>query len=209
MSKTPGNIFMVVAPSGAGKSSLVNALLQQDKNIGLSISCTTRAPRQGEVHGKHYFFVSEDQFKSMQANGELLESAHVHGNYYGTPKQYVEQQLAAGHDILLEIDWQGAAQVRQQFSDLIDIFILPPSLEALKERLQNRGQDSADVIERRINGAATEIKHALDCEYVIINNDFNAALQQLQQIVNTARLRGATQAKLHAELFASLGVLTH
>lgn len=198
---------MVVAPSGAGKSSLVNALLNEDSNIGLSISCTTRAPRPGETNNVHYTFLSLDEFKELKENNQLLEWAQVHDNFYGTPKAYVQERVDQGQDILLEIDWQGAAQVREHFPEVVDIFILPPSIEILKERLQKRGQDSAEVIERRIRAAGEEIEHANECEYVIINDDFSVALQQLQQIVAVSRLRFACQAKKHQKLFHNYGIL--
>lgn len=207
MKNYPGNVFMVVAPSGAGKSSLVNALLNEDSNIGLSISCTTRAPRPGETNNVHYTFLSLDEFKELKENNQLLEWAQVHDNFYGTPKAYVQERVDQGQDILLEIDWQGAAQVREHFPEVVDIFILPPSIEILKERLQKRGQDSAEVIERRIRAAGEEIEHADECEYVIINDDFSVALQQLQQIVAVSRLRFACQAKKHQKLFHNYGIL--
>ena len=198
---------MVVAPSGAGKSSLVNALLSEDSNIGLSISCTTRAPRPGETNNVHYSFLTTKEFEKLKNNNELLEWAKVHDNYYGTPKAYVQERVNNGQDILLEIDWQGAIQVREQFPEVVDIFILPPSIEILKDRLQKRGQDSAEVIERRIRAAGEEIQHADECEYVIINDDFSVALQQLQQIVAFSRLRFACQAKRHEKLFHNYGIL--
>lgn len=197
---------MVVAPSGAGKSSLVSALLSEDSNIGLSISCTTRQPRVGEINNVHYNFLSVEEFEHLKNNNELLEWAKVHDNYYGTPKAYVQDRINKGQDILLEIDWQGAAQVREQFPEVIDMFILPPSIEILKERLQKRGQDSDEVIERRIRAASEEIEHAYECEYVIINDDFSVALQQIQQIVAVSRLRFACQAKKHEKLFQSYGI---
>ncbi len=198
---------MVVAPSGAGKSSLISALLKEDSNIGLSISCTTRAPRPGEQDNVHYKFLSVEEFETLRDNNELLEWAKVHDNYYGTPKAYVQERINKGQDILLEIDWQGAAQVREQFPQVIDIFILPPSIEILNERLNKRGQDSQAGIERRVLAASKEIAQADKCEYVIINDDFSVALQQLQQIVAVARLRFASQAKKHSELFQSYGIL--
>ena len=207
MKNTTGNVPIVVAPSSAGKASLVNALLNEDSNIGLSISCTTRAPRPGETNNVHYSFLSTKEFEKLKDNNELLEWAQVHDNYYGTPKAYVQERVNKGQDILLEIDWQGAQQVRQQFPEVVDIFILPPSIEILKERLQKRGQDSAEVIERRIRAAGEEIEHADECEYVIINDDFSVALQQLQQIVAVSRLRFACQAKKHERLFHNYGIL--
>ena len=207
MKNFPVNVFMVVAPSGAGKSSLISALLKEDSNIGLSISCTTRAPRPGEQDNVHYKFLSVEEFETLRDSNELLEWAKVHDNYYGTPKAYVQERIDKGQDILLEIDWQGAAQVREQFPQVIDVFILPPSIEILNERLNKRGQDSQAVIERRVLAASKEIAQADKCEYVIINDDFSVALQQLQQIVAVARLRFASQAKKHSELFQSYGIL--
>lgn len=198
---------MVVAPSGAGKSSLISALLSEDSNIGLSISCTTRAPRPGEQDNVHYKFLSVAEFETLRDNNELLEWAKVHDNYYGTPKAYVQERIDKGQDILLEIDWQGAAQVREQFPQVIDIFILPPSIAILNERLNKRGQDSQEVIARRVLAASKEIEQADKCEYVIINDDFSVALQQLQQIVAVARLRFACQAKKHKDLFHTYGIL--
>lgn len=208
MKNYPGNVFMIVAPSGAGKSSLVNALLNEDSNIGLSISCTTRAPRPGETNDVHYRFLSVEEFERLKDNNELFEWAKVHDNYYGTPKAYVQDRINQGQDILLEIDWQGAAQVRQHLPEVVDIFILPPSIDILEKRLQKRGQDSEDVIKRRIHAASEEIAHANECGYVIINDDFSVALQQLQQIVAVSRLRFACQAKKHQSLFQDYGILT-
>lgn len=207
MKDYPGNVFMIVAPSGAGKSSLVNALLNEDSNIGLSISCTTRDPRPGETNNVHYNFITLEEFEDLKNNNALLEWAKVHNNYYGTPKAYVQDRINKGQDILLEIDWQGAAQVREQFPEVIDIFILPPSIEILKDRLNKRGQDSQEVIEQRVRAASDEIAHANECEYVIINDDFSVALQQLQQIVAVSRLRFACQAKKHEKLFHNYGIL--
>ena len=206
MSSAAGNVFLVVAPSGAGKSSLVNALLSQDPSIHLSVSCTTRAPRSGELDGKDYRFVTNDTFEQLRAGDQLLEWAQVHGNYYGTPRDAVDAAIRSGTDILLEIDWQGARQVERLFPRAVGIFILPPSIAALRDRLTRRGQDAPDVIERRIQGAAAEIAHASEFEYVIINQDFSVALQELSLIIGAARLRRENQAARHAALFASLGV---
>lgn len=197
---------MVVAPSGAGKSSLVNALLAEDPAICLSISCTTRAPRPAEVDGRDYRFVSVEAFERMQQSNQLLEWALVHGNYYGTPRDRIDQATALGQDVLLEIDWQGARQVKQRYPQAIGIFVLPPSIAALEERLQARGQDSQDVIARRIQAASEEISHAPEFEYVIINQEFSVALRELVQLVRTARLRYPSQAHRHADLFASFGL---
>lgn len=201
-----GNIFMVVAPSGAGKSSLVNAVLSEDSNINLSISCTTRTPRPGEVDKKHYRFVSLEQFHQLKDEGNMLEWAEVHGNFYGTPRDKVSASLEQGQDIILEIDWQGARQVKTYYPQAIGIFILPPSIEALKTRLHKRGQDSEAVITKRLLAAGSEMAHASDCEYVIINQEFNHALAQIQQIIAAARLRYAAQATRHADLFTQLGI---
>lgn len=197
---------MVVAPSGAGKSSLVNALLAEDPSIVLSISCTTRTPRPGEEHDKHYRFVSVDHFNAMREQNALLEWAEVHGNFYGTPRDRIDQALAQGRDVLLEIDWQGARQVRRFFPQAIGIFILPPSIEALETRLTKRGQDAPHVISRRLLAAGSEMSHASECQYVIINQEFSVALTQLGQIVAAARLRYAVQASRNAELFSQLGI---
>ena len=205
-SLTPGNIFMVVAPSGAGKSSLVNALLAEDDQISLSISCTTRDPRPGEIGNRHYRFVDKDAFVALRDEGQLLEWAEVHGNFYGTPRDYVEECIRNGRDVLLEIDWQGARQIKRHFPDAIGIFILPPSLEALEARLRNRGQDSPQVITKRLLAAGGEMAHVAECQYVIINQEFSIALSQLAQIVAASRLRYASQVARHAELFSQLGI---
>ncbi|MCC2595489.1 guanylate kinase [Pusillimonas sp. MFBS29] len=206
MSSNSGNIFMVVAPSGAGKSSLVNALLAQDPSLVLSISCTTREPRPGEEAGKHYRFVSHDEFNELRDNNAMLEWAEVHGNFYGTPRDRIDEALSQGHDVLLEIDWQGARQVTKHFPQAIGIFILPPSIEALEARLTKRGQDSPQVISRRLLAAGGEMSHASECQYVIINQEFSVALRQLSEIVAATRLRYATQARRHTELFSQLGI---
>jgi len=205
---TVGNLFMVVAPSGAGKSSLVNALLSGDHSICLSISCTTRAARPGEQDGREYHFLTVEEFRKRRAAGDFLESAEVHGNYYGTSRRYIEEQMHDGQDVLLEIDWQGARQVRKKFPQALGIFILPPSIEALEARLHKRGQDSPSVIMRRLLAAGGEIAHASEFEYVIINQDFATALQELSHIVSAARLRYANQASRNAALFAQLGLQT-
>jgi len=206
MSQATGNVFMISAPSGAGKSSLVNALLAHDPSIRLSVSCTTRPPRTGETDGKDYRFVSVAEFESLKNTNQLLEWAQVHGNYYGTPRDLIDQAVEAGQNVILEIDWQGARQVRQLFPETISIFILPPSIEALRERLQNRGQDPEDVISRRVQAASTEISHAPEFEYVIINQEFSVALAELAQIVHTARFRYSSQCARHQALFASFGL---
>jgi guanylate kinase len=201
-----GSLFMVVAPSGAGKSTLVNALLAQEPAIKLSISTTTRAPRPGETHGKEYYFTNAEDFVARAQAGEFLEWAEVHGNYYGTSRIMVEQQMQTGTDILLEIDWQGARQVKMLFPQAAGIFFLPPSIDALEERLNKRATDAPHVITRRLLAAGGEIAHAPEFEYVIINQDFPVALSELSAIVRAARCRFAQQAARNASLFAQLGI---
>jgi guanylate kinase len=201
-----GNVFLVVAPSGAGKSTLVNALLERDSNIQLSISTTTRPPRPGEVGGREYNFVAVEEFMRRRAAGEFLESAEVHGNYYATSRVWIEERVRAGTDVLLEIDWQGARQVKVEFPHAVGIFILPPSIDALESRLHKRGQDAAAVISRRLLAAGSEIAHAPEFEYVIINEDLDVALAQLIAIVTAARLRFGTQVARHHRLFAQFGI---
>jgi len=206
MTNAAGNVFLITAPSGAGKSSLVNALLAQDPDLQLSVSCTTRAPRDGEINGRDYHFVSEAEFLAMREQSNLLEWALVHGNYYGTPREPLEKALESGQDIMLEIDWQGAAQVRQLLPAVIGIFVLPPSLDALESRLRTRAKDSDEVIASRMAAAASEIAHAHEFDYVIVNQTFDEALAQLSHIVACARLRYPRQALTHALLFNSLGL---
>jgi len=201
-----GSLFLVVAPSGAGKSSLVNALLQQEPTIKLSISYTTRAPRPGEQNGREYFFTSTEDFAKRRDAGEFLEWAEVFGNYYGTSFLQIAQQIAAGTDVLLEIDWQGAQQVKKQFPHAVGVFILPPSIGALEERLKKRGQDEPHVITRRILAAGGEIAHAPEFEYVIINQEFTVALSELSAIVKATRCRFAQQMTRNVSLFAQLGI---
>ena len=201
-----GSLFMVAAPSGAGKSTLVNALLAQEPGIKLSVSTTTRPPRPGEQHGREYFFTTPEDFVARAHAGEFLEWAEVHGNYYGTSRIFVEDQMKTGTDMLLEIDWQGARQVKKQFPQAAGIFILPPSIAALEERLHKRGQDESHVITRRLLAAGGEIAHAPEFEYVIINQDFTVALSELSAIVRAARCRFAQQAARNTSLFAQLGI---
>ena len=184
-----GNLFIVSAPSGAGKTSLVNALLTSNRQIDLSISYTTRSPRPGEIDGKDYHFVSRDTFLAMAKNGDFLESAEVYGNLYGTSQSWIAAETANGRDILLEIDWQGAVQVRKKFPGCISIFILPPTLQALEDRLKTRKQDSAEVIARRIASAMEDVAHVVEFDYVIINDKLDEALQQLNAVVVAAGLR--------------------
>lgn len=201
-----GTIFLIAAPSGAGKSSLVNALLAKDPSIVLSISCTTRPMRPGEENGKHYYFVSVDEYKRLRDTNNLLEHAEVHTNFYGTPAQPVQKALQAGQDVLLEIDWQGAKQVRQHYPNAIGIFILPPSIEALEERLRKRGQDDDHVISRRLLAAGGEMAHVGEFQYTIINEDFDTALAELQTIIQASRLRTSEQAQFHSNVFNQLGI---
>jgi guanylate kinase len=195
-----GNLFIVCAPSGAGKTTLVAALLKADSGIRLSVSYTTRKPRAGEVDGREYHFVSQEKFQEMTAAGAFLESALVHSNYYGTSQPWINDQRAAGADILLEIDWQGAAQVRKMMPDAIGIFILPPSFEALVSRLNTRAQDPPDVIARRIAGAREEISHVSEFKYVIINDKFDEAVKDLVSIVRARRLLATSQLARHSDL---------
>jgi guanylate kinase len=189
-----GNLFVVVAPSGAGKTSLVGELLKHDAHIKLSVSYTTRAPRTGEVDGREYHFVARDKFEAMIAAGDFLEHALVHGNYYGTSKRWIERELAGDHDVLLEIDWQGARQVRKLFSQMTGIFILPPSLAELRRRLEGRGKDSPETIAKRLANASEEISHVLEFEYIIVNESFQTALGELLAVVRATRVSRAQQA---------------
>lgn len=195
-----GNLFIVSAPSGAGKTSLVDALLKADPQVCKSVSFTTRAPRMGEADGREYHFVSNAEFERMQARHEFLESAQVHGNRYGTSRTWVAAEAKKGLDILLEIDWQGAAQVRKLVPAAISIFILPPSLAALEARLKTRAVDSPEAIAQRLANARGEITHVDEFEYVIINEDFSRAAQDLISIVRAERLRLARQLALHNDL---------
>lgn len=199
-----GNLFIITAASGAGKTSLVRALLQQDAQIQLSVSYTTRQPRVGEVNGEHYHFVDEASFLKMLDENDFLESANVHGARYGTSKTCVNEVLAAGQDLILEIDWQGAAQVRQFYPEAISIFILPPSMQELESRLRGRGQDSDEVITKRLAAAKDEMSHVGEFDYVTINNKFEVALEDLNAIVRTQRLKREKQLARHATLLKGL-----
>jgi guanylate kinase len=196
-----GNLYIVAAPSGAGKTTLVNALLEGNHDIALSVSYTTRSPRPGEVDHREYHFVTRSEFLAMIARGDFLEHAEVHGNHYGTSAPWIRQQTEAGRDLLLEIDWQGARQVRRQIPDAIGIFVMPPSMQELERRLRKRGHDSDQVIERRLASALEEIRHVDEFEYVIINKDFDTALADLLAIVRASRLRLARQRQRHPEIF--------
>ena len=195
-----GTLFIVCAPSGAGKTSLVAELLKVDPGVRLSVSYTTRNPRPGEIDGREYHFVTTRKFEEMAAAGAFLESALVHGNYYGTSQLWINEQRAGGGDILLEIDWQGAAQVRKMIPDAIGIFILPPSFDALISRLNKRAQDPPGVISRRIAAARAEISHVSDFNYVIINDKFDAAARDLVTIVRAQRLLASAQLARHRDL---------
>ncbi|MBI3901514.1 MAG: guanylate kinase [Nitrosomonadales bacterium] len=199
-----GNLFVVSAPSGAGKTSLVTALLANNKGLSLSISYTSRAPRPGETDGKDYHFISREAFLGMKEHGDFLESAEVYGNLYGTSQSWIECEINNGHDILLEIDWQGAAQVRRIFSGCISIFILPPSLQALEDRLNGRKQDSAEVIARRIASAREDVTHVAEFDYVIINDKLDVALQHLEAVVVAAGLRRDRQLARQHDLINQL-----
>lgn len=199
-----GTLFIVAAPSGAGKSSLVNAVLAREPGIALSISFTSRGPRPGERHAQHYHFVSREEFERMVAAGDFFEHALVHGDYKGTARQSVEPQLAAGKDVLLEIDWQGARQVREKMPDAVSVFILPPSKDALETRMRNRGQDSEETIARRLAAAREEMSHFDEFDYVIVNEHFDAAAAELRAIFVAHRLRRAAQAERHAGLIRDL-----
>jgi guanylate kinase len=196
----PGCLYVIVAPSGAGKSSLVNALLEREPDVGLSISYTTRPPRPGDVSGREYFFVSPAEFQEMADRHEFLEYAEVYGNMYGTSKRWIEKTRATGADVLLEIDWQGARSVHKLFPDMAYIYILPPSIEVLAQRLKKRGKDTPAVIAKRVAAAREDLKHAPEADYVIINEDFNLALLDLQSIVRACRLKVERQLKLHQRL---------
>lgn len=196
-----GCLFIIAAPSGAGKTTLVRALLAQDAALQLSVSHTTRAPREGEENGRDYHFIGVETFRAMREAGEFLESAEVHGNYYGTSRGWIEQQMVAGRDIVLEIDWQGARQVRKVFPQAVGVFIMPPSLAVLEQRLKGRGTDASEVIARRLDNARVEMAHVGDFDYVIINNELREAVEDLATLVRAARLRLPVQRATHPELF--------
>jgi guanylate kinase len=199
-----GCLFVLAAPSGGGKTSLVRELLIREPGIRLSVSYTTRPPRPGERTGVHYHFVDQANFEALKKAGEFLEHAYVHGNWYATSATWLKQQIAEGHDVLLEIDWQGAAQVRKLIPSAVLIFILPPTLASLKERLERRGQDSDAVIARRMEAAREEMRHCGEFDYVIMNQDFARAVDDLSAIVRAARLTAPRQQIRHARLIAEL-----
>lgn len=201
-----GCLYIISAPSGAGKSSLNKSLLARDPSLKMSVSFTTRMPRTGEVDGRDYNFVTIEEFNRRKEAGEFLETAFVHGNYYGTSRTWIEEQLSLGANIILEIDWQGARQVKAIFPDATGIFILPPSIQTLEKRLQGRATDSQEVISRRLQGAQLEISQAPHFEYVVINDDFQKASDELFAIITAARLTFRAQKKSKKTLFASLGL---
>jgi guanylate kinase len=201
-----GSMLMIVAPSGAGKSSLVNALLQEDSALKLSLSTTTRSPRPGEVDGKDYRFITLEEFIAERDQGNFLEHAEVHGNFYGTSRAWIEAQMKAGHDVILEIDWQGAQQIRQMIPEVQWIFIFPPSFEALEERLRKRGQDDEATIQRRLAAAHLELQHAHEADFIVINDDFERALIDLRHLVAASRLRSGPIMARNPTLLRRLGV---
>lgn len=199
-----GTLFIFSAPSGAGKTSLVKALLENTSHIGVSVSHTTRAPRPGEENGKDYNFVSQETFKELIEQNAFLEHAQVFDNFYGTSQQWVEQELQAGRDVILEIDWQGAEQVRRLMPQAVTVFILPPSIEELENRLSNRGQDSAEIIARRMQDAQSEMSHYGEFDYLIVNDDFDNALQELRAVVVARRHRLEAQQVRHQHTLQAL-----
>jgi guanylate kinase len=200
----PGNLFVVAAPSGAGKSSLVKALLELDSHLVVSVSHTTRAPRGQEQHGREYLFVDETHFRGMVERGEFFEWAEVHGHRYGTSKAAIESRVAGGEDVVLEIDWQGALQIKALFPNAVLVFVLPPSFEELQQRLQRRGEDAHEAIGRRMANARAEVAQALHFDFVIINSLFETALFDLKAIVHAQRLKYAAQARSKPAVFAAL-----
>ena len=195
-----GCLFTVVAPSGAGKSSLIAALLERNHSIELSVSYTTRPPRDGEIDGREYCFVTRAKFEALITADEFLESAEVYGNLYGTSRKWIESRRAAGADVLLEIDWQGARSVKKIFPDMVYIYILPPSIDELQRRLIKRGKDSPTVIQRRLGEAREDLKHVYKADYVIINEDFSAALADLSAVARACQLTASRQIARHADL---------
>jgi guanylate kinase len=203
----PGNLFVVAAPSGAGKSSLVKALRELDSLVQPSVSHTTRPPRGQEKHGREYFFVPPGEFDQMVLAGAFVEWANVHGHRYGTSKKAIEDRIAHGADVILEIDWQGALQIKRIFTNAVLIFILPPSWEELRSRLERRGEDAAEVIETRLKNAAAELAQAKEFDFVIINELFERALFDLKAVVHAQRLKYVSQRRARADTFAALGIL--
>lgn len=204
MTKTTGCLFIISAPSGAGKTSLVRALLQSNLNLSLSISHTTRPPRSGEINGRDYHFVSLETFRQMLRNGEFVESAEVYGNLYGTSQKWINGAIASGQDILLEIDCQGAIQIRQIFPESISIFILPPSADALAARLKTRAQDDPGIIQKRLAAAREEVSHIIEFDYAIINDKLEEALNDLISVVRAERLKRTRQLEKYSALITQL-----
>ncbi|KQB53482.1 guanylate kinase [Pseudomonas endophytica] len=204
MTHSTGTLYIISAPSGAGKSSLVKALIDIEPQICVSVSHTTRAMRPGEKNGVHYHFVEREEFVKMIEHGDFLERAEVFGNLYGTSQSYLQQTLDEGHDLILEIDWQGAEQVRKLMPQARSIFILPPSQQALRDRLDNRGQDSAEIIDGRMREAVSEMSHYVDYDYLIINDDFALALDDLKAIFHASRLQQKRQQQRYGKLLAEL-----
>jgi guanylate kinase len=204
--KAPGNLYVVAAPSGAGKSSLVKALLELDSHLAVSVSHTTRAPRGQEQEGREYHFIDKAAFEAMVAQGDFVEWAQVHGNLYGTSKQAITQPLAAGTDVILEIDWQGALQIRQLFPNSVLIFVLPPSWDELRQRLQRRGEDRPEVIDQRMANAREEVAQAHHFDFVIINALFETALFDLKTVVHSQRLKYAALLRSRSQVFSALGL---
>jgi guanylate kinase len=205
--ETPGNLFVVAAPSGAGKSSLVKALLELDSHLAVSVSHTTRPPRGQEQDGREYWFISEPEFRAMIDRGEFFEWAQVHGNLYGTSRKAIEARLQHGEDVVLEIDWQGALQIKQLFPHAVLIFILPPSWDELLQRLHRRGEDHADVIEQRMANAREEVAQARHFDFVIINALFETALFDLKTVVHSQRLKYAAQKRNKSQVFSALNLI--
>lgn len=205
--ETPGNLIVVAAPSGAGKSSLVKALLELDSHLAVSVSHTTRAPRGQEQNGREYWFISQPEFRQMADQGDFFEWAEVHGNLYGTSRSAIDARLASGEDVVLEIDWQGALQIKQLFAHAVLIFILPPSWDELRQRLTRRGEDPPEVIARRMENARTEVAQARHFDFVIINGLFETALFDLKTVVHSQRLRYATQIRNKTQVFAALNLI--
>jgi guanylate kinase len=202
----PGNLFVVAAPSGAGKSSLVNALRELDAKVQPSVSHTTRAPRGQEKHGRDYYFVSDAEFDAMVTNNQFLEWAHVHGYRYGTSRSAIEARIAHGEDVILEIDYQGAFQIKKLFANTVLIFILPPSMEELRARIERRGEDSPEKIDLRMQNARTEIDQAHLFDFVIINELFDSALFDLKAVVHAQRLKFVAQRRARADTFRALQI---
>ena len=202
----PGNLIVVAAPSGAGKSSLVKALLELDSHVHLSVSHTTRAPRGQEKHGRDYYFASQSEFDAMVQSNAFVEWAHVHGNRYGTSKKAIEERIAQGSDVILEIDFQGALQIREAIANAVLVFILPPSWEELRSRLERRGEDTPEVIEVRLKNAAEEMAQVSKFDFVIINELFERALFDLKAVVHAQRLKYAAQRRARADTFQSLNI---